>query len=272
LLVAILCATDPVAVVAIFRRLRVPRALATIVESEALLNDAVAVALYRAVLAAIVVGLAPSGVAAASGRALLEIIIGAAVGSVVAALASLTLRPRVPAAVQSAVTVVAAYGAYFVAARFDGSGIFAVITCAIVLREIDRRLPAVECAPEVQRLWDVLAIAANAIVFFLIGAAVQISTLAASRNLVVAALAAVLVARVVLAYGLLAIVPNLARSWKAIVRLADVRGALSLALALALPLTVTQRGGMIAATFAVVVATVLASSLTLEWRARRALR
>jgi monovalent cation:H+ antiporter, CPA1 family len=50
---AILCATDPIAVVAIFRRLKVPRTLVTIVECESLFNDAVAVALYRGVLVAL---------------------------------------------------------------------------------------------------------------------------------------------------------------------------------------------------------------------------
>ena len=45
---AILSATDPIAVVAVFRRLKVPSTLATIVECESLFNDAVAVALYRA--------------------------------------------------------------------------------------------------------------------------------------------------------------------------------------------------------------------------------
>ncbi len=47
---AILAATDPIAVVAVFRQLRVPALLSTIVECESLFNDAVAVALYRAVL------------------------------------------------------------------------------------------------------------------------------------------------------------------------------------------------------------------------------
>src|SRR5579872_2815772 len=50
---AVLSATDPVAVTAIFRRLEVPAVLATIVESESLLNDAVAVVLYRTVIGAV---------------------------------------------------------------------------------------------------------------------------------------------------------------------------------------------------------------------------
>lgn len=271
LLGAILSATDPVAVVAIFRRLRVPRALATIVESEALLNDAMAVALYRAVIATAIVGFAPGGLAVTLARPALEIAGGAALGVVVAILASFTLRPRIGVGLQTLATFVAAYAAYYVAAVLNASGIFAVITCAIVLREVDRRLPDVECAPEVTQVWDIAALGANAILFVLIGAAVQISALGESWRLVIAALGAVLVARIVLAYGLLAIVPNLGRPWKAVVRLADVRGALSLALALALPAAVSQRGGLIAATFAVVVGTVLASSLTLQRRVRGAL-
>ena len=58
---AILSATDPIAVVAVFRRLKVPRTLATIVECESLFNDAVAVALYRGVLVAIGLGAASAG-------------------------------------------------------------------------------------------------------------------------------------------------------------------------------------------------------------------
>ena len=58
---AILSATDPIAVVAVFRRLKVPRTLATIVECESLFNDAVAVALYRGMLVAIAIGAVSAG-------------------------------------------------------------------------------------------------------------------------------------------------------------------------------------------------------------------
>ncbi len=58
---AILSATDPIAVVAVFRRIRVPKTLATIVECESLFNDAVAVMLYRIVLAALALGSVDAG-------------------------------------------------------------------------------------------------------------------------------------------------------------------------------------------------------------------
>ncbi|HEY6359049.1 MAG TPA: cation:proton antiporter, partial [Vicinamibacterales bacterium] len=58
---AILSATDPIAVVAIFRRLKVPKTLATIVECESLFNDAVAVAIYRGVLVALALGATSGG-------------------------------------------------------------------------------------------------------------------------------------------------------------------------------------------------------------------
>jgi len=74
---------------------------------------------------------------------------------------------------------------------------------------------------------------------------------------------------VALAYGLLALAPPMHRTWKAVVRLAGVRGALALALALALPPALHDRGIAIDATFAVVVFTIVTAALTSERRIER---
>ena len=86
--------------------------------------------------------------------------------------------------------------------------------------------------------------------------------------LIVSTLIGILVARVFLAYGLLAIV-RLPSTWKNVVRVAGMRGALSLALALAIPRDITNRGAIEIATFAVVIVTVLTGTLTLEPRLRQ---
>lgn len=270
LLGAVLSATDPIAVVAIFKRLAVPRALATIVESESLLNDAIAVVLYRAALAAIATGFTPAAGVQIAGTALLGSLAGIALGMLAGALAAYAVR-RVPApAVQTLTTVLAAYGAYFAAERLGFSGIFAAIACGITLRRMERmQLPAAS-ARVVRRVWRRASSAANALLFFLIGAAIDVRELLRSPLLIALTLAGVLVARTALAYGLLAFArPALHVTWKTVVRLAGVRGALSLALALATPAFVAQRGALIDATFAVVVATVLVSALTLDRRVRR---
>ncbi|MGC1380291.1 MAG: cation:proton antiporter [Candidatus Baltobacteraceae bacterium] len=265
----VLSATDPVAVVAIFRRLRVPKMLQTIVESESLLNDAVAVVLYRAVLAAVLAGASGAEVGRISMLAVVGSIGGIAIGAVIGALAAFALSRQLGAAVQTAATFVAAYGGYILAERLHASGIFAVVACAIAMRELERRRLSLEVAKSVERVWHAAGITANVALFFLIGAAVEIAELSAHLRLVAVTLVAVFIARIVVAYGLLALVPRMLRSWKSVVRLAGVRGALSLALALAVPTAFPGRDRVVDAAFAVVVFTILASALTIERRVSR---
>ncbi len=270
LLGAILCATDPVAVVAIFRRLEVPRRLATIVESESLLNDAIAVVLYRSIVASLVVSAGAASVMNTAAHAALGVLIGIAVGLLLAFVAAFALRARVDASIQSLATLVGAYGAYFVCDYFGWSGIFAVLTFGIALRELERQRISVQAAEGVSRFWTGVAVAANAALFFLIGASLDFSGLTATIFIQLVALAAVLIARFVLSYGVLALVRgDLRPFWMTVVRMAGIRGALSLALALATPVAVAQRSLIVDATFAVVVVTILAGALTVKPRMER---
>jgi CPA1 family monovalent cation:H+ antiporter len=268
LLGAIVSATDPVAVVAIFKRMRVPHDLATIVESESLLNDAIAVVLYRAALAA-ALATGSFGMPHLVGTAILGVALGVLVGLAFGFVAAVVARKELGAFVQSVVSFAAAYAAYYVCARMGWSGIFAVIACAMILREADRRAHAGRIAVMIDRVWGGAATAANAVLFFLIGAAVEAGHIVNEPALVVAAVLATLAARTVMAYGLLAFAPKLARAWKSIIQLAGVRGALSLALALALPLSLPGRQPIIDATFAIVIATIVLTTLTIEPQLKR---
>ncbi|HVA27604.1 MAG TPA: cation:proton antiporter [Candidatus Baltobacteraceae bacterium] len=263
---AALSATDPVAVVAIFRKLNVPPLLATIVECESLLNDAVAVIIYRSVIAAVTVAASASAVERVSLLALLGSLLSVGVGIAIAYLGSFALRKNVPVAVQTLVTLACAYAAYFASDSFAGSGIFAVIACGVTLRALERRYVTVDMQDGVERAWHYASIVANATLFFLVGSAVEMGHIWAQRGILAWTIAAALAARFLLAYGLLSLAPRLARSWKTVVRLAGVRGALSLALALGVPASVPQRGVIVDVTFAVVIVTILIGSLTYERR------
>lgn len=267
---AILSATDPIAVVAVFRRLAVPRELATIVESESLLNDAVAVVLYRAVIAAIVASSGEAGILHAAAQAAVGVVAGTAIGAALACIAAFALRRYIAVPVQSAATFVGAYGAYVLSDHFAWSGIFAVLTFGIVLRELERRRISVSSAQGVANFWDAAALAANVMLFLLIGAALDMRQLLHVLPAAGITLGAVLLARVMLAYGLLSMVrARLKPMWRTVVRMAGIRGALSLALALATPAALVQRGLLINATFAVVVVTILVGTLTLTRRLER---
>ena len=268
---AILSATDPIAVVAVFRRLRVPATLVTIVECESLFNDAVAVALYRGVLLALTMGTASAGstawiavqtIAGAAG--------GMALGVALAFAAARALQGRSSARLQVAATILCAYGAYFASENLHLSGIFATIAFGIALRYFERARITLRIAEDVNRFWDVAALVANVLVFFMVGAALQIGRVAQEPIFAVACIVGVAVARFAVA-GLLLPGPY-PREWIGVVRAAGMRGALSLALALAIPATVPYRGAIVDATFAVALATLVASSVTLAPLVARAAR
>jgi CPA1 family monovalent cation:H+ antiporter len=256
---AILCATDPIAVVAIFRRMRVPKTLATIVECESLFNDAVAVLLYRVVLAVVLsgAGLAATAwiVAAAVGGSIEGIIIGVGI----AYLAALLLR-RSNVRAQVIATLLCAYGSYVLADELHGSGIFATIACGIALRYFERAWMTLSITDEVDRFWDIAALLANVLVFFLLGAGLHLKELASQPLFVVAALVAIAFSRGLVS-GLL-LPAGFPRAWLDVIRVSGMRGALSIALALGLPRDAPYRDAIIDATFAVVLATLAAGGLT----------
>lgn len=267
---AILSATDPVAVVAVFRRLAVPRALAIIVESESLLNDAVAVVVYQAIIAAILLSASARAVAYAAWDSALGVVIGIAVGLAIAYVIAFALRERIGAPVQAVASFAGAYGGYVLCDRFGWSGIFMVLTFGIALRELERRRMSVTAAEGVEKIWEIAALVANVVLFFLIGAALDLRRLTHILPAIGITLLAVFFARALLSYGLLALLrEQVQRTWRSVVRMAGIRGALSLALALAIPGEVAQRSLVIDATLGVVVVTILVSALTLRRRLER---
>lgn len=150
LLGAILSATDPIAVITLFRRLPVPGRLKNIVESESLLNDAVAVVIYRAIAAVIVTSASGGAVFHTAWYTAMGVIIGMAIGVALAYLAAFALHEAVTAPVQSLATFVGAYGAYTIADRFGWSGLFAVLTFGVALRELERHRITVASAQGVE--------------------------------------------------------------------------------------------------------------------------
>jgi len=266
---AVLSATDPVAVVAVFRRLDVPAELATIVVSESLLNDAVAVALYR-VFVTIAVTSSAAGILRSGTSAAIGVFAGIASGVVLAWFVAFALRRSIGASVQCAATLAGAYAGYILADRFGWSGIFTVLAFGVVLRELERHRIAVAAAAGVAAFWESAALMANVVLFFLIGAALDLTQLRRALPAAAVTVGAVLLARVVVSYGLLAAERARMRPfWRTVVRMAGIRGALSLALALATPVTLVQRSLIVDATFAVVVVTILVGTLTLTPRLER---
>jgi CPA1 family monovalent cation:H+ antiporter len=291
LLAAILSPTDCVAVLGLLRHIKVDDNLSSIIEGESLFNDGVAGALYQIFLALTL--LSVQGQAITAGQAwlngifmfLLEAGGGSLIGLVGGFLVSRLVRVIDDPLIETTLTIVTAYGIYLLADTLHTSGILAVVLAALVLGSYGRRIGMSERTSEdVDNFWSVLAFIANALLFLLVGAELNparfFSTTSALPLLITAGLAvvAVLLSRLIVVLMLPSVTqPLIAQtrwsfvppSWRVVIFWSGLRGALSLALVLALPLDVPSHDALIASTYAVVFFTLLVQGFSLRFILRR---
>ncbi len=268
---AILAATDPIAVLGLFRRLSLPVDLLTIVEGESIGNDAVALVLVQTL-----VPLAATGIGwSIAGGALLRIAYvacaGVAVGFAFAYAASRVAARLGNALATIPLTIAVAYGSYAAAGALGASGIFAVSAAGIALRAMTRDSIGPDPSARIDRFWDRSALLANAVVFLLVGLSLRLERIFNEPALIALTLAGVVAARMLLAYVLArpAVRGPAAAGWKHAIALAGLRGGLSLAMALQLPADFPSRPALIDAVFAVVFLTLVVAGSALAPVLRR---
>src|SRR5581483_10693752 len=260
---AMVSATDPVAVVAVFRRVGLPSELRTIVEAESLANDGVAVVLYGLSVTLLLGGAV--NVLGAIGWGAYAVVAGALIGTLCAYVVSWLLRATNSAEYEVTATIALAYAAYLAADAAHASGIFATAAAAIGLRAILRRNEGVlRHGDAVDAFWNAAAFVANALVFIGTGLLIDVTRIAHEPLLVVTALVVLTISR-----ALLALAVTRSHAARTTVFLAGMRGALPLALALSIPATVTGRAEMIDAVFATVLVTLVAQGIPLEHVVKR---
>jgi CPA1 family monovalent cation:H+ antiporter len=252
LLGAIVAATDPVAVVAAFRRVPVPAEIRTLVEGESLANDGVSLVLFGFALAFAQGQAVTIGTDIITG--VLAIVGGSAIGIAAALLCAAALRVTDALEHEVTVTIVLAYTTYVAASSLGCSGIFATAASAVALRAAIVRFPtAIVNADDVDRVWSSAAFIANAIVFLATGLLIEPARILHEPALVIVAIAAIWASRLLLAFA-----AARRRADRVTVFFAGMRGALPLALALALPESLANRPEIIDATFAIVLVTIVA--------------
>ncbi|WP_242342636.1 Na+/H+ antiporter [Anaeromyxobacter terrae] len=279
---AIVSPTDAIAATAIAERLHAPRRLITVLEGESLVNDASGLVAYRFAIAATLTG--SFSLAAAAGQFVLLSLGGIAVGVVVGRL-SLRLLARLddgPSEVLAG--MVTAYAAYFLAERAGVSGVLACVAGGLSGSRIAPRVVRPSTRLQAYAVWDTLEFLLNGLVFILLGFQVrevwsEISRAPLSTLLLHgAAISATVIATRMLWVFPTTYLPRLvsarlrardpAPPWPHVVVAgwAGMRGAVSLALALALPRdgrTFPGRGLIVYLTFCVILATLVGQGLTL---------
>jgi CPA1 family monovalent cation:H+ antiporter len=288
---AIVSPTDPVAAATIMRRLDAPRRLVSSVEGEGLFNDATALVAFRVAVAAAVAGgfsLAHATldfVAGAAGG----IAIGVVVGWIVA-----QIRRRTPdTQVNVTVSLLTGYAAYLPADAVHASGVLAVVSAGIFMGIRGPQILSARTRLQGYFVWDILEFVVNATLFVLIG--LQLRNLVDGLNgystgqvagYALAVIGIVVATRIVWFFTVPYLIRALDRrpqqrarrtsaGWRLVVGWSGMRGAVSLAVALALPLTTNAgtpfpaRDLIIFLTFAVIFFTLVVQGLTLPALIRR---
>jgi monovalent cation:H+ antiporter, CPA1 family len=268
----LIAATDPVSVIATFKEAGVQGRLRLLIEAESLLNDGTAAVLFVAVL-----GVSAGGkqdFVAAGGSLLLATVGGGLVGALVGfGLMFLAGRTR-DFLVELTFTTLAAYGSFFVADYFHLSGVLAALTAGLVVGHYRSSDSISDTGRDaLGPFWEYVAFIANSLIFLLIGAQEAQQHFSGLWLPVLTAIVLVTCGRAVAIYPLCA---AFARSrlriqsrQQHILFWGGLRGALALALALALPETIPNHDIIVTITFAVVAFSIFVQGLTITPLLRR---
>lgn len=276
---ALMSATDPVAVVALFKELGAPKRLNMLIEGESLFNDGSAIVLFQVLLAAALapaMPVGPSMIGTVAWKFIWIFFGGILVGLVLAALTSLFLKWTPTGSGQMGLTVAAAYLSFIVADHlFHVSGVMSTVAVGIYLGNRARLEFNKEAMHGMHFLWEFLALAANIIVFFGVGLTVEPGVLRDSLKYIPAALVIVYAARAV---SVFLVVPVLNRvkgvdkiplSYQAMLVWGGLRGGLALALVLLLSPDFAYKQIFLGLATSVVLATLLINALTIKSAMRR---
>lgn len=260
---ALVSATDPVAVVALFRSMGAPTRLQVLLEGESLLNDGTAIVIFNLMLVIALTGklnlpgsLVQFAIVSGGGIA-----VGAVVGFLVSHLISKINHPMV----ETSLTTVIAYGSYLLAEYVFGfSGVLAVVAAGLASGEMGPQGMSPTTRIAVFHFWEYAAFLANTFIFLIIGLETDPANLLRNIPAILWAIAAVLIARAAVVYGLSSLRRDIPIQWKNILFWGGLRGAICLALALSLSTAMPNRSQIQAMAFGVVLFTLLVQGLTMR--------
>jgi monovalent cation/hydrogen antiporter len=284
---AIVSPTDPVAATAIASRIGVPRRVVVVVEGESLINDATAITAYRVAVVAVTAG--TFSVWDAGGRFILGAVGGVAIGLAVGWVVAFVRERLDDPPVEITISLFTAYAAYLPAEQLGLSGVVAAVTVGLYMGSQTSRVTTAQVRMQGFAMWQILTFLLNSFLFVLIG--LQLPQLAdelreanyETTTVIGYGLLAslvVVVARIVWVVAFTYLPGGLASRQEvrpanvALIAWMGMRGAVSLAAALALP-TVTDAGTpfserplILFITFCVILFTLVVQGLSLPLMVR----
>lgn len=275
---AMISATDPIAVLALFKSVGAPKRLSLVVDGESMFNDATAVLAYR-----IILGIA-TGVYAVSTQTLVHSIgtfLYVFVGSIVVGIAFglfgalVVQRIKNNAFVETTLTVVLALSSFIVPEHYwHLSGVIAVVMAGIVFGNLGESKISGKVVGFIEDFWDYLGMLAVAIVFFFAAFNLDVSIFQFWLRDVAIVIAVVLVARSISVYSSMFFSnnlpffkdePNVSLQWQHILNWGGLRGVIPLVLVFTLPETFAYKEQLLLYTLAVLLFSLFVNGLSISW-------
>ncbi len=264
---ACLSATDSASVIGLFRELGAGKRLTTLLEGESLFNDGASVVAFG-VLVELAINPHPVDIQTTVLQFFIVTGIGLGIGGLIGGCVALFAQRYELSWVEQSLTLVTAYGTYLLVEELGGSGVIGVVTAGLMLGNFST-LPGIEPIKRttIIEFWAFIAFFVNSIVFLLLGDQIQLSRLVRNFETTAIAILAIVVSRAIAIYGFSAISAWLTKTripWgdQTIIWWAGLRGGVSIALALSIPVSVLGRDEIIANSFGVVLFTLLVQGLT----------
>lgn len=263
---SLISATDPIAVVALFKTLGAPKRLGVLTEGESLINDGTSVVLFT-IIYSIVADAKPLSIGAATYEFAKVAGVGCLLGGGLAFVIAQFIRRVDDPMIEITLTMVTAYGSFVLAEGFHFSGVIATVTAGMVCGNYAASSGMTETTRvALESFWEYVAFALNSIVFLLIGLELRLGALALATIPIVTAFVAVMLGRAAVvtatSAALRATTERIPWRWGVMLTWGGLRGALSMVLALALPAEFPQRELIVTMTFGVVLASIVVQGLT----------
>ncbi len=265
---ALISATDPVSVLALFKGLGISKRLAMLIEGESLFNDGTAIVLFQIlVVAAVTTG--SIDVLDGVRQFLIVVSGGAVLGFGLGYAASRVTQQIDEPRIEITLTTILAYGSYLLAEHLHVSGVIATVVAAVVVGNFGAEIGmSARTRLAIWSFWDYIAFVANSLVFLLVGIEVHLLDLVTSWRAILLALAMVLLGRALAVYTLSPLCRLAGQSiplkWQHLIVWGGLHGGLSIALALSLRENLPGRETILAMTFGVVAFSITVQGLTLK--------
>ena len=270
---ALISATDPVAVIALFKDMGAPKRLTMLVEGESLFNDGTAVVLYKIILGVILLGHFTSTTIVEGAIDFFVVFtggiaLGIFLGVVFSKIIGFVENDRL---VEITLTTILAHSTFLTAEHlFHVSGIMATVAAGITVGSYGRNKISPPVQQHMASFWEYVAFVCNSLIFLLVGLSIDIPLFMQNFYAIAWGFIAIIIARAIAVYTLFPLiakfrrVDKVDRSFQTVIFWGGLRGSLAIAMALSIPDSLEQKPFILVMTLGVVLCTLVINGLTVK--------